>query len=164
MTTTAINSTAGTRFSSPVTHAVPIKLPFDSTAPIQRGKFRQERLHLWLGSGKLHAAHFHTCLFVQSVHPFISFYHLQLPLSIFILGATQEGVYRTVGSNIQVQKLLNAFFGKKTSPSTSAQQGTALCRLCNLRTQHAAATLHLISASCFQGMFKGVWNCIYGNR
>uniref|UniRef100_A0AAQ5X271 Rho-GAP domain-containing protein n=1 Tax=Amphiprion ocellaris TaxID=80972 RepID=A0AAQ5X271_AMPOC len=25
-------------------------------------------------------------------------------------GATQEGVYRTVGSNIQVQKLLNAFF------------------------------------------------------
>ncbi|XP_041863482.1 oligophrenin-1-like isoform X2 [Melanotaenia boesemani] len=27
-----------------------------------------------------------------------------------IKGATQEGVYRTVGSNIQVQKLLNAFF------------------------------------------------------
>lgn len=31
---------------------------------------------------------------------------------VFFLGATQEGVYRTVGSNIQVQKLLNAFFGK----------------------------------------------------
>ncbi|XP_015239518.1 PREDICTED: oligophrenin-1, partial [Cyprinodon variegatus] len=29
---------------------------------------------------------------------------------IEIKGATQEGVYRTVGSNIQVQKLLNAFF------------------------------------------------------
>ncbi|XP_048338884.1 oligophrenin-1-like [Sphaerodactylus townsendi] len=28
-------------------------------------------------------------------------------------GVTTEGVYRTVGSNIQVQKLLNAFFGKK---------------------------------------------------
>ncbi|MCI4394729.1 hypothetical protein PGIGA_G00172170 [Pangasianodon gigas] len=27
-------------------------------------------------------------------------------------GLTQEGVYRTVGSNIQVQKLLNAFFGE----------------------------------------------------
>lgn len=29
-----------------------------------------------------------------------------------LLGITTEGVYRTVGSNIQVQKLLNAFFGK----------------------------------------------------
>nr|XP_023867790.1 oligophrenin-1 isoform X2 [Salvelinus alpinus] len=28
-------------------------------------------------------------------------------------GLTQEGVYRTVGSNIQVQKLLNAFFDQK---------------------------------------------------
>uniref|UniRef100_A0A672QE85 Oligophrenin 1 n=1 Tax=Sinocyclocheilus grahami TaxID=75366 RepID=A0A672QE85_SINGR len=28
-------------------------------------------------------------------------------------GLTQEGVYRTVGSNIQVQKLLNAFFGEE---------------------------------------------------
>uniref|UniRef100_A0A3P8ZVC5 Oligophrenin-1 n=1 Tax=Esox lucius TaxID=8010 RepID=A0A3P8ZVC5_ESOLU len=28
-------------------------------------------------------------------------------------GITQEGVYRTVGSNIQVQKLLNAFFDQK---------------------------------------------------
>eukprot|EP00064_Thunnus_orientalis_P003347 superscaffoldBa00000270_g3356 len=28
-------------------------------------------------------------------------------------GVAQEGVYRTVGSNIQVQKLLNAFFGKE---------------------------------------------------
>lgn len=29
-----------------------------------------------------------------------------------LLGITTEGMYRTVGSNIQVQKLLNAFFGK----------------------------------------------------
>ncbi|XP_030648269.1 oligophrenin-1 [Chanos chanos] len=29
-------------------------------------------------------------------------------------GLTQEGVYRTVGSNIQVQKLLNAFFDSKS--------------------------------------------------
>lgn len=32
-------------------------------------------------------------------------------------GLTQEGVYRTVGSNIQVQKLLNTFFGKELRPS-----------------------------------------------
>ncbi|KAG7274140.1 hypothetical protein CRUP_011475, partial [Coryphaenoides rupestris] len=33
----------------------------------------------------------------------------RLPALVFA-GLTQEGVYRTVGSNIQVQKLLNAFF------------------------------------------------------
>uniref|UniRef100_A0AAY5EQN6 Oligophrenin 1 n=1 Tax=Electrophorus electricus TaxID=8005 RepID=A0AAY5EQN6_ELEEL len=32
---------------------------------------------------------------------------------IEVKGQTQEGVYRTVGSNIQVQKLLNAFFDPK---------------------------------------------------
>lgn len=37
------------------------------------------------------------------------------PPSLSSPGLTQEGVYRTVGSNIQVQKLLNAFFGKKIS-------------------------------------------------
>lgn len=34
----------------------------------------------------------------------------------FFSGVTQEGVYRTVGSNIQVQKLINAFFGKEIRP------------------------------------------------
>lgn len=32
--------------------------------------------------------------------------------ALLCLGISTEGVYRTVGSNIQVQKLLNAFFGK----------------------------------------------------
>ncbi|XP_061595944.1 oligophrenin-1-like isoform X2 [Cololabis saira] len=38
-------------------------------------------------------------------------------------GATQEGVYRTVGSNIQVQKLLNAFFDA-TGPGDVDLQGS----------------------------------------
>ena len=40
---------------------------------------------------------------------------LSPPLLYLLLspGLTQEGVYRTVGSNIQVQKLLNAFFGER---------------------------------------------------
>jgi len=32
--------------------------------------------------------------------------------TLLFSGISTEGVYRTVGSNIQVQKLLNAFFGK----------------------------------------------------
>uniref|UniRef100_A0A8C2G5R8 Oligophrenin 1 n=1 Tax=Cyprinus carpio TaxID=7962 RepID=A0A8C2G5R8_CYPCA len=38
---------------------------------------------------------------------------ISLFFSFFLVGLTQEGVYRTVGSNIQVQKLLNAFFDPK---------------------------------------------------
>ncbi|XP_053187340.1 oligophrenin-1-like [Scomber japonicus] len=36
-------------------------------------------------------------------------------------GVTQEGVYRTVGSNIQVQKLLNAFFDPSNSGDVALQ-------------------------------------------
>ncbi|KAJ7995902.1 hypothetical protein DPEC_G00231520 [Dallia pectoralis] len=38
-------------------------------------------------------------------------------------GITQEGVYRTVGSNIQVQKLLNAFFDQKCPADVDFQSG-----------------------------------------
>uniref|UniRef100_A0A7N8X0Q7 Oligophrenin 1 n=1 Tax=Mastacembelus armatus TaxID=205130 RepID=A0A7N8X0Q7_9TELE len=75
-----------------------------------------ERLALSEGDRKLwmeamdgkepHVVHFHCSVFVQNCSPYFYFY---LPLFLFT-GLTQEGVYRTVGSNIQVQKLLNAFF------------------------------------------------------
>lgn len=135
-TTTAINSTAGTRFSNPMTHALPIKLPFDSR-PLQSKGARSGRSVSVSGpilAGP--ALYISTPLSLSrlcSPHPLTVF--TPPPSPIFVLGATQEGVYRTVGSNIQVQKLLNAFFGKKMSPSTcstSVQQGTVLCRLCNL--------------------------------
>uniref|UniRef100_A0A8C3AGZ0 Oligophrenin 1 n=1 Tax=Cyclopterus lumpus TaxID=8103 RepID=A0A8C3AGZ0_CYCLU len=38
-------------------------------------------------------------------------------------GVTQEGVYRTVGSNIQVQKLLNAFFDPTNPGDVDLQSG-----------------------------------------
>ncbi|XP_061608185.1 oligophrenin-1-like isoform X2 [Phyllopteryx taeniolatus] len=38
-------------------------------------------------------------------------------------GLTQEGVYRTVGSNIQVQKLLNAFFDPANSADVDLRAG-----------------------------------------
>lgn len=49
-----------------------------------------------------------------------SFFNFSLFFSFFLVGLTQEGVYRTVGSNIQVQKLLNAFFGEEMVKRTSA--------------------------------------------
>jgi len=45
---------------------------------------------------------------------------VSLFFSFSLVGLTQEGVYRTVGSNIQVQKLLNAFFGEEMAQITSA--------------------------------------------
>lgn len=59
-----------------------------------------------------------TALYVSRLHsPFLfSLFFFNLPSSL--LGVTQEGVYRTVGSNIQVQKLLNAFFGKEITLRT----------------------------------------------
>ncbi len=49
-----------------------------------------------------------------------SFFCFSLFFSFFLVGLTQEGVYRTVGSNIQVQKLLNAFFGEEMVKRTSS--------------------------------------------
>lgn len=110
------------------------------------GKIRQEHLYLQSDSGRLCVVHFHCSLFVQIVPPPAPpFLLLPPPLLLFFsffffaLGVTQEGVYRTVGSNIQVQKLLNAFFGKKISLqacSTSVHSSSAPCstnRFGNLR-------------------------------
>lgn len=51
---------------------------------------------------------------------FFFWFLVSLLFCFFLVGLTQEGVYRTVGSNIQVQKLLNAFFGEEMAKRTSA--------------------------------------------
>lgn len=62
-------------------------------------------------------AHFHCLCMFPDYSPFLIF-----------LGLTQEGVYRTVGSNIEVQKLLNAFFGKEGLWTTSVHPLCFLAR------------------------------------
>uniref|UniRef100_A0A8C3AH86 Oligophrenin 1 n=1 Tax=Cyclopterus lumpus TaxID=8103 RepID=A0A8C3AH86_CYCLU len=51
------------------------------------------------------------------------FLNVFLPPAILFPGVTQEGVYRTVGSNIQVQKLLNAFFDPTNPGDVDLQSG-----------------------------------------
>lgn len=77
------------------------------------GTIRKE--HLLLSSGSLpplkRRGAFPPLRICPDYTPLFS--NVFLPLPLLFLGVTQEGVYRTVGSNIQVQKLLNAFFGKE---------------------------------------------------
>ena len=82
--------------------------------------------HLYLNSGccETHVVHFHRSAHIQITLPFF-FFSLSFFFFFFfkfhlpsLPGVTQEGVYRTVGSNIQVQKLLNAFFGKEITLRT----------------------------------------------
>lgn len=118
--------------------ALSIKMPFDSwddrdAALLQTGVARSGK-SICISSPTLAGSMWYisTALFVQITPP--PFLLLPPPLLLFLfsfffaLGVTQEGVYRTVGSNIQVQKLLNAFFGKKISLracSTSVHSSSA---------------------------------------
>lgn len=96
-----------------------IKMYFDSWSKHRRTvhirtKCVSEKARTWLSSFWLWltaCGTFPLLCICPDYTPLFSFY---LPFSSFS-GVSQEGVYRTVGSNIQVQKLLNAFFGKKTS-------------------------------------------------
>lgn len=148
VTTTAINPTAGTRFSNPMTHALPNKLPFDSQPLRSNGARSGMSVASSAPSWQARRGTFpHLSLCPDCAPLHLPFLPSLPPPPIFILGATQEGVYRTVGSNIQVQKLLNSFFGKKISPSTcstSVQQGIVLCRLCNLRANMLPLQLLLL--------------------
>nr|XP_057934702.1 oligophrenin-1-like isoform X2 [Doryrhamphus excisus] len=56
-------------------------------------------------------------------------------------GLTQEGVYRTVGSNIQVQKLLNAFFDPANSGEVDLHNGDD----CDIKTITSAMKFYLRS-------------------
>ncbi|KAL2094682.1 hypothetical protein ACEWY4_009401 [Coilia grayii] len=57
-------------------------------------------------------------------------------------GLTQEGVYRTVGSNIQVQKLLNAFFDSKCPGDVDLNSSD-----CDIKTVTSAMKFYLRSLS-----------------
>ncbi|XP_063793146.1 oligophrenin-1 isoform X2 [Pseudophryne corroboree] len=57
-------------------------------------------------------------------------------------GITSEGVYRTVGSNIQVQKLLNAFFDPKCPGNVDLQNSD-----CDIKTITSALKFYLRNLS-----------------
>lgn len=66
-----------------------------------------------LGAGWVQAVHAaHSWVSGCRLQQMVLLDRLWLTLLLLFSGISTEGVYRTVGSNIQVQKLLNAFFGK----------------------------------------------------